>query len=81
MRVNLLLFRFPIYLIAFALFSLVVMATSGCFSNDAKSQFDIDRQQREEQITRQEEDKERLERERLELERQKFWNEQLKRYE
>ncbi len=58
-----------------------VVALSGCFSKDVKSQFDVDREEREEQIARQEEDKERLERERLELERQKFWNEQLKRYE
>lgn len=59
----------------------VVVALPGCFSRDVKSQFDVDREEREEQIARQEEDKERLERERLELERQKFWNEQLKRYE
>jgi uncharacterized membrane protein YciS (DUF1049 family) len=59
----------------------LVVASTGCFSRDVKSQFDIDREEREEQIARQEEDKERLERERLELERQKFWNEQLKRYE
>ena len=68
-------------LIAFFLVVGLVVALPGCFSRDVKSQFDIDREEREEQIARQEEDKERLERERLELERQKFWNEQLKRYE
>ncbi|MGA1192580.1 MAG: hypothetical protein ACO3XO_09895 [Bdellovibrionota bacterium] len=81
MRVPIPFFRRISHLMTVFLVVGVIVALPGCFSKDAKSQFDIDREEREEQIARQEEDKERLERERLELERQKFWNEQLKRYE
>ena len=54
-------------------------AVTGCSSR--KSQFQIDKEERFEKLQRQEQEKERLLREQDEVKRQKFWNDQLKRYE
>ncbi|MCB0329378.1 MAG: hypothetical protein KDD70_06935 [Bdellovibrionales bacterium] len=51
----------------------------GC--SQTKSDFEIQKEEKEEAIERQEAERERQKRERMDIERQKFWNEQLKRYE
>jgi hypothetical protein len=60
------------------LLSLLVTFT-GCSSKNTDFQEEVDR--RKEIINRQEAEMARQERERQDIERQKFWNEQLKRYE
>lgn len=61
--------------------SIFVLVGPGCSSKRKPSEFEIKKAEKEETLRRQEEERVRQERELRDLQRQKFWNEQLKRYE
>lgn len=63
------------------LVGIFMLAGSGCSSKRKPSEFEKKKAEKEEILRRQEEERIRQERELRDLQRQKFWNEQLKRYE